>query len=160
MATLLMIEHPNSGRDTLQHKEAANMESDKSKTNEEVYFEVVGGFDAKGRIYGIGSTAESYFEKPNSIKTTTKASSQHVMNLENQVTQLTSTNKQQQELLDSTVEQMKLLQKQFEILSQQVTGCSPPHPHPLLRVLIASSVRHFAWIDWGNIIIFQWKKTL
>ncbi|KAL2903256.1 hypothetical protein RDABS01_001966 [Bienertia sinuspersici] len=116
--------------DTLQHKEAANMESDKPKTNEEVYFEVVGGFDAKGRIYGIGSAAESYFEKPNSIKTTTKASSQHVMNLENQVTQLTSTNKQQQELLDSTVEQMKLLQKQFEILSQQVTGCSPPPPPP------------------------------
>ncbi|KAL2931582.1 hypothetical protein RDABS01_036992 [Bienertia sinuspersici] len=72
--------------DTLQHKEASNMESDKPKTNEEVYFEVVGGFDAKGRIYGIGSTAESYFDKPNSIKTTTKASSQHVMNLENQVT--------------------------------------------------------------------------
>ncbi|KAL2920795.1 E3 ubiquitin-protein ligase listerin [Bienertia sinuspersici] len=116
----------NGDFDTLQHKEAANMESDRPKTNEEVYFEVVGGFDAKGRIYGIGSAAESYFEKPNSIKTTTKASSQHVMNLENQVTQLTSTNKQQQELLDSTVEQMKLLQKQFEILSQQVTACSPP----------------------------------
>ncbi|XP_048502950.1 uncharacterized protein LOC125498727 [Beta vulgaris subsp. vulgaris] len=119
--------------DNLQREEVANKESDKPKTEEEVDFEVVGGLDSKRRMYGIGSAAESYFVKPATSKKTQKASSQHVINLENRIAQLTSENQQQKELIDSTVEQMKLLQQQFQILSQQVTGCTPagtPFPPP------------------------------
>uniref|UniRef100_A0A803N0K3 Uncharacterized protein n=1 Tax=Chenopodium quinoa TaxID=63459 RepID=A0A803N0K3_CHEQI len=118
------------------------------KTSENVWS--VGGWK-NGRIYGLGSAANDFYEKPCKDSSVKKARINHVNHLESQVEQVNSENAQlkQQldetkgvltattEKLDQTNQIVKTLQQQMQILLSghfDVIGTAsstnlPPTPH-------------------------------
>ncbi|KAL2922823.1 hypothetical protein RDABS01_014314 [Bienertia sinuspersici] len=53
--------------DEFQKKKAANLECEdetQKKSEDKLFFEVVGGWNEKGRIFGLGAAAHSYYDKP------------------------------------------------------------------------------------------------
>ncbi|KAL2901300.1 Cell division protein FtsB [Bienertia sinuspersici] len=50
-----------------QKKKAVNLECEsetQKKSEDELFFEVVGGWNEKGRIFGLGAVADSYYDRP------------------------------------------------------------------------------------------------
>lgn len=53
-------------KDKFEEKKAANQNSDQEsqKTEDQLFYEVVGGWNVKGRVFGLGATTSTYYEKP------------------------------------------------------------------------------------------------
>ncbi|KAL2930315.1 Origin recognition complex subunit 3 [Bienertia sinuspersici] len=54
-------------QDEFQKKKAANLQCEnetQNKSEDELFFEVVGGWNEKGRIFALGAAAHSYYDRP------------------------------------------------------------------------------------------------
>ncbi|KAL2923576.1 Adventurous-gliding motility protein Z [Bienertia sinuspersici] len=74
--------------DEFQKKKAANLECEdetQKKSEDELFFEVVGGWNEKGRIFGLGAAAHSYYDRPTcDEKNGKKSRREYIKSLETQ----------------------------------------------------------------------------
>ncbi|XP_057248000.1 uncharacterized protein LOC104886100 isoform X4 [Beta vulgaris subsp. vulgaris] len=81
-----------------EKKKSANLECDSEtqKTEDELFFEAVGGWNEKGRIFGLGAAAHSYYERPTFEERHDKKSRRdYIKSLETQVVELAAQNDEQ-----------------------------------------------------------------
>ncbi|XP_021766164.1 uncharacterized protein LOC110730660 [Chenopodium quinoa] len=93
---------------------AANLEceSENKKTEDELFLEAVGGWNEKGRLFGLGAAADSYYERLGTeVKRVKKSRMQHAMELENKFIDLLTENAEQKKELDATKESLVETQK-------------------------------------------------
>ncbi|KAL2923937.1 Adventurous-gliding motility protein Z [Bienertia sinuspersici] len=92
--------------DKFQKKKAATLECEdetQKKSEDELFFEVVGGWNEKGRIFGLGAAAHSYYDRPTYEEKNGKRSwRDYIKNLETQVVELAAKNDDQKKELDQT----------------------------------------------------------
>ncbi|KAL2929997.1 Adventurous-gliding motility protein Z [Bienertia sinuspersici] len=97
-------------QDEFQKKKAANLECEdetKKKSEDELFFEVVGGWNEKGRIFGLGAAAHSYCDRPTcEEKNGKKSRREYIKSLETQVVELAAKNDDQQKELDQTKQEL------------------------------------------------------
>ncbi|KAL2925807.1 Adventurous-gliding motility protein Z, partial [Bienertia sinuspersici] len=96
--------------DEFQKKKAANLEFEdetRKKSEDELFFEVVGGWNEKGRIFGLGAAAHSYYDRPTcEEKNGKKSRREYIKSLETQVVELAAKNDDQQKELDQTKQEL------------------------------------------------------
>ncbi|KAL2921437.1 Adventurous-gliding motility protein Z [Bienertia sinuspersici] len=96
--------------DEFQKKKAANLECEdetQKKSEDELFFEVVGGWNEKGRIFGLGAAAHSYYDRPTCEEKNGKKSwREYIKSLETQVVELAAKNDDQQKELDQTKQEL------------------------------------------------------
>lgn len=110
-----------------EKQRAVNNECDAEtqKTDDELFFEVVGGWNDKGRVFGLGAAAQSYYDRPiyggKNAKTLRR---DYIKSLESQVVELATKNDEQKKELDTTKEglvatQTELVQTQKVLIETQ-----------------------------------------
>ncbi|KAL2926018.1 Adventurous-gliding motility protein Z [Bienertia sinuspersici] len=96
--------------DEFQKKKAANLECEdetQKKSEDELFFEVVGGWNEKGRIFGLSAAAHSYYDRPTCEEKNGKKSRRvYIKSLETQVVELAAKNDDQQKELDQTKQEL------------------------------------------------------
>uniref|UniRef100_A0A803ML83 Uncharacterized protein n=1 Tax=Chenopodium quinoa TaxID=63459 RepID=A0A803ML83_CHEQI len=95
-------------------KKAANLEceTENQKTKDEFFLEPVGGWNDKGRLFGLGAAADSYYDRPRIEENRTKKSRrEYAMELENKFIDLVTENMEQKKELDATKESLVETQK-------------------------------------------------
>uniref|UniRef100_A0A803NDF2 Transposase n=1 Tax=Chenopodium quinoa TaxID=63459 RepID=A0A803NDF2_CHEQI len=95
-------------------KKAANLEceTENQKTEDELFLEAAGGWNDKGRLFGLGAAAYSYYEKPvTEEKRAKKSRREYAMELENKFIDLVTENVEQQKELNATKESLVETQK-------------------------------------------------
>ncbi|KAL2904212.1 Adventurous-gliding motility protein Z [Bienertia sinuspersici] len=96
--------------DEFQKKKAANLECEnetKKKSEDELFFEVVGGWNEKGRIFGLGAATHSYYDRPTYEENNGKKSRrEYIKSLETQVVELAAKNDDQKKELDQTKQEL------------------------------------------------------
>ncbi|KAL2935410.1 Adventurous-gliding motility protein Z [Bienertia sinuspersici] len=96
--------------DEFQKKKAANLECEdetQKKSEDELFFEAVGGWNEKGRIFGLGAAAHSYYDRPTcDEKNGKKSRREYIKSLETQVVELAAKNADQQKELDQTKQEL------------------------------------------------------
>ncbi|KAL2897543.1 Adventurous-gliding motility protein Z [Bienertia sinuspersici] len=102
--------NPKAKQDEFQKKKAANLECEdetQKKSEDELFFEVVGGWNEKGRIFGLGAAAHSYYDRPTcDEKNGKKSRREYIKSLETQVVELAAKNDDQQKELDQTKQEL------------------------------------------------------
>ncbi|KAL2935763.1 Extracellular matrix-binding protein EbhB [Bienertia sinuspersici] len=104
---------------------AANLECEdetQKKSEDELFFEVVGGWNEKGRIFGSGAAARSYYDRPTcEEKNGKKSRREYIKSLETQVVELAAKNDDQQKELDQTKQELDQTKQELgETKTQQV----------------------------------------
>ncbi|XP_021771404.1 uncharacterized protein LOC110735511 isoform X1 [Chenopodium quinoa] len=95
-------------------KKATNLEceSENKKTEDELFLEAAGGWNEKGRLFGLGAAADSYYERPGTeVKRVKKSRMQHAIELENKFIDLVTENEEQKKELDATKQSLVETQK-------------------------------------------------
>lgn len=96
------------------------MEATEKKSEDDIFLEALGGWKA-GKVYGLGSAADMFYERPKSDnKDAKKARIDHVRQLESQVEQLTSENMQLKTNLTETKEGLEVTTEKLEQTNQNV----------------------------------------
>ncbi|KAL2931691.1 GRAM domain-containing protein 4 [Bienertia sinuspersici] len=101
----------NDGQfDEFQKKKAANLECEdetQKKSEDELFFEVVGGWNEKGRIFGLGAAAHSYYDRTTcEEKNGKKSHREYIKSLETHVVEHAAKNDDQQKELDQTKQEL------------------------------------------------------
>ena len=89
-----------------EKRKSTNNECDDEtrKSEDRVFYEATGGWNEKGRVFGLGAAADSYFTRPSyGEKNGKKSRSDYIKGLEAQVTDLVAENIQQKKELDDLV---------------------------------------------------------
>ncbi|KAL2934688.1 Kinesin-like protein KIF11 [Bienertia sinuspersici] len=96
--------------DEFQKKKAGNLECEdetQKKSEDELFFEVVAGWNEKGRIFGLGAAAHSYYDRPTyEEKNGKKSWREYIKSLETQVVELVAKNDDQNKELDQTKQEL------------------------------------------------------
>ncbi|KAL2936718.1 Adventurous-gliding motility protein Z, partial [Bienertia sinuspersici] len=96
--------------DEFQKKKAANLECQdetQKKSKDDLFFEVVGGWNEKGMIFGLGAAAHSYYDRPTyEEKNGKKSRREYIKSLETQVVELAAKNNDQKKELDQTKQEL------------------------------------------------------
>ncbi|XP_056694726.1 uncharacterized protein [Spinacia oleracea] len=88
-----------------KEKKATNSlcESENQKTEDELFLEATGGWTDKGRVFGMGASADSYYERPGVEERNAKRRRRdYAMELEGKVIDLVTENLEQKTELDAT----------------------------------------------------------
>ncbi|KAL2902386.1 Uncharacterized protein RDABS01_027468 [Bienertia sinuspersici] len=81
----------------------SNVKMKQKKSEDELFFEVVGGWNEKGRIFGLGAAAHSYYDRPTyEEKNGKKSRREYIKSLETQVVEHAAKNDDQKIELDQT----------------------------------------------------------
>ncbi|KAL2929596.1 Cyclic AMP-responsive element-binding protein 3-like protein 3 [Bienertia sinuspersici] len=79
----------------------SNVKMKHKKSKDELFFEIVGGWNEKGRIFGLGVAAHSYYDRPTyEEKNGKKSRREYIKSLETQVVELAAKNDDQKKVLD------------------------------------------------------------
>ncbi|KAL2933621.1 Adventurous-gliding motility protein Z [Bienertia sinuspersici] len=79
----------------------------KKKSEDELFSEVVGGWNEKGRIFGLGAAAHSYYDRPTyEEKNGKKSQREYIKSSETQVVELAAKNDDQKKELDQTKQEL------------------------------------------------------
>ncbi|KAL2938678.1 TBC1 domain family member 2B [Bienertia sinuspersici] len=98
----------------------SNVKMNTKKSEDELFFEVVGGWNEKGRIFGLGAAAHSYYDRPTcDEKNGKKSRREYIKSLETQVVELAAKNDDQQKELDQTKQELD--QTKQELVRQKKT---------------------------------------
>ncbi|KAL2934296.1 putative basic-leucine zipper transcription factor Q [Bienertia sinuspersici] len=96
--------------DEFQKKKAANLECEdetQKKSGDELFFEVVGGWNEKGKIFGLGAAAHSYYDRPiYEEKNGKKSRRDYIKSLETQDVELAAKNDDQKKELDQIKQEL------------------------------------------------------
>ncbi|XP_057451918.1 uncharacterized protein LOC130743707 [Lotus japonicus] len=110
-----------AARDSQENEDGAH-----KKSNDDIYLEVVGGANKKGRIYGLGAEAGKFKRS--------KATSSHGVSpsgyetMINLVSTLTEENKKLKEKMKTYDEKFEYMDRFMESFPQSLTSCSVEQP--------------------------------
>ncbi|KAL2931272.1 NADPH-dependent 7-cyano-7-deazaguanine reductase [Bienertia sinuspersici] len=100
----------NLNLDEFKKKKDANLECEseiQKKSEDELCLEVVGGWNEKGRIFGLGAVAHSYNDRPTYEERNGKKSwRDYIRSLETRVIELAAKNDDQKKELDQTKQEL------------------------------------------------------
>ena len=104
-----------------KNRKDANLqcEVENRRTDDELFLEATGGWSDKGRIFGLGAAADSFYERPEDRRTK-KSRLNYAMEQKKELAETKENLAQTQENLAETQTKLAETQKQLEALHEQV----------------------------------------